>query len=102
MAINFINIFQKQNKFITQELVQRYWFETSYKQTFLNIFEQNTGHHMCVTTKESDNFIYFARCDPDDTKQQWDWDLVNEEPLQRANNNPEGPGDDPPELDYIQ
>ena len=57
---------------------------------------------MCVTTKESDNFIYFARCDPDDTKQQWEWDLVNEEPLQRANNNPEGPGDDPPELDYIQ
>ena len=68
----------------------------------MNIFEQNTGHHMCVTTKESDNFIYFARCDPDDTKQQWDWDLVNEEPLQRANNNPEGPGDDPAELDYIQ
>lgn len=62
----------------------------------------NPGHHMCVTAKESDNFVYFARCDPDDTKQQWDWDLVNEEPLQRANNNPEGPGDDPAELDYVQ
>ena len=32
----------------------------------------------------------------------WEWDEVHEEALERANNNPEAPGDSPPELDYIQ
>ena len=46
-------------------------------------------------------FLAFAPCDPEKEDQQWEWDIVNEIPLKRANKEREIPGEDPPELDYI-
>jgi len=46
-------------------------------------------------------FMVLAPCDKTSDDQKWDWDTVNDSPLERANSKINVPGDDPPELDYI-
>lgn len=62
----------------------------------------NPGHHMCVGAKDDDQFLYFTHCDEDDPHQQWEWEEIHDDVLSRVNNNMDAPGDQPPELDYIQ
>lgn len=57
---------------------------------------------MCVGAKDDDQFLYFTHCDEDDPHQQWEWEEIHDDVLSRVNNNMDAPGDQPPELDYIQ
>ena len=56
---------------------------------------------MCVGAG-GDGYLYFKQCIDNDPNLQWEWESVDEDVLKRVNNNMDAPGDDPPELDYIQ
>lgn len=79
----------------------KYWPET--KQIY------HPAKRMCVMAQLKEGplndavrgFLAFSPCDPEKEDQQWEWDIVNEIPLKRANKEREIPGEDPPELDYI-
>ncbi|CAG5112931.1 Oidioi.mRNA.OKI2018_I69.chr2.g7095.t1.cds [Oikopleura dioica] len=58
------------------------------------------SHRLCVQMVE--DYLIFAACDGKEPNQKWTWSEVDEEVLGRAMKSRNQPGDDPPELDYIQ
>lgn len=58
------------------------------------------SHRMCV--KSIENHLAFSHCDDNDAAQRWTWTEINHEVLDRTNLSKDNPGEDPPELDYIQ
>lgn len=55
---------------------------------------------MCV--ESVDDYLVFAACNDEKAFQRWTWSETNGEALERAMKSKFQPGDDPPELDYIQ
>ena len=49
-----------------------------------------------------EDYLIFAACDGKEPNQKWTWSEVDEKVLGGAMKSRNQPGDDPPELDYIQ